>query len=779
MRRFIHSFTATVVDHPWSTLALVTLATVGFIGGLVTSGLTFEADFKEFLPDDEPAVQALNRAEETYGTQDLFLIAIETDETIYRTSTLRKFREIEDWISDLTGVDEVEGPASANVIYGTEDSVVVEEAMKAVPQSEAGIQEYRERVTGDRNLMGRLIAEDGRAGAISITLDPHTADVPTLVNTIQGILDEYRGPERIYMAGDPVVRVATSEAMNRDLGVLIPFVILVIVGVLFASFRSIRGIALPLAIVILSSVWAVATMAIVGVQMTPFTVIMPVMLIAIGAADGIHILNKYYEEAAKRQDDPDYSRRDIVIHTMEEMATPVVMTSLTTAAGFLGLITAFLWPQRMMGVFTAAGILYAMVLSFTLIPAFLARLKVPEVKGNYRRSPVSMALGRVASVVGARPGWTLGSAAVVMVVFAIGVTQVTVETSSDGFLGEGHPVVRAMDVMEEHFGGSRQMSIEIDTGRRDGLKDPAVLRKIVELERYLQAEVPEVGQVSSVADVVRQLNETLHASDPAYYRVPDDPRLAAQLFILFGGDPGKLFLGDYSKGEVLARLQDVSSQRYQEIVAQVENYLDEQFNEPQVARAEMVGIIRAFAVLTDKVVSSQITSLTASVMAAGILVALLMWSVTAGLLGLIPLVFTIVVEFGAMSYAGIPLDMATLMLGSIAVGIGIDYVIHFLSRFRLESQQGAEPRAAFERTMRSAGKGILYNALALVLGFAVMLFSTFQGLVNFGLLIVLTMVVASVSSFTVVPAILVLRRPAFLRSSSPFVQPDTAEPATD
>ena len=778
MKRFIRWFTGVVADHPWWTVGLVGLATVGFMAGLATSGLTFESDFKEFLPDDEPAVQALNRAEETYGSQDLFLIAIEAETTIYRPSTLGKFREIEDRIADLKGVDEVEGPASANVIYGTEDSVVVEEAMTTVPQTEAEIAEYRERVTSDRNIMGRLIAEDGQAGAISITLDPHTADVPALVDAIQGMLDEYRGPEAIYMAGDPVVRVATSESMNRDLGVLIPFVILVIVGVLFVSFRSVRGVALPLAIVILSSLWAVATMAIVGVEMTPFTTIMPVMLIAIGAADGIHILNKYYEEAAKRQENPDYSRREIVVNTMDEMFAPVVMTSLTTAAGFLGLITAFLWPQRMMGVFTAAGILYAMVLSFTLIPALLSRLKVPEVVGNYRRSPMSMALGRVADLVGARPVWTLGVAAVVMVVFAVGVTQVTVETSSDGFLGEEHPAVQAMDVMEAHFGGSRQMSIEIDTGRRDGLKDPAVLTKIVELQTYLQQNVPEVGQVSSIANVVRQLNETLHASDPDYYRVPEDPRLAAQLFILFGGDPGKLFLGDYSKGEVLVRLEDVSSKRYQEIVAQVQSYLDGQFEGPQVARAEMVGIIRAFSVLTDKVVSSQITSLTASVMAAGILVAVLMFSVTAGLLGLIPLVFTIVIEFGAMAYAGIPLDMATLMLGSIAVGIGIDYVIHFLSRFRLESQAGYEPTEAFERTMRSAGKGITYNALALVLGFAVLTVSTFQGLVNFGLLIVLTMAVASLSAFTVVPSILVLRKPSFLTSASPFIQPETAEPAS-
>jgi len=778
MGRLVLLLTGWVEDHPWLTLGAIGAVTLLFAAAILGVGIEFQADFKDFLPQDDPAVRALTRAEETYGAQDLFLVAVVAEDTIFKPSTLRKFKELEERFSKIIGVDEVRGPASSYVIYGTKDSVVVERAMEEVPQTPKEVEAYRERMMRDRNLRGWVISEDGRAGAISVRLDPFEADAPTVVAEIERIVRRYEGPERIYLAGEPVLRGTISASMVRDLKVLIPFVVLVMVLVLFLSFRSLRGVALPMAVVLISTLWAVGTMALAGVPMTPFAIIMPVMLIAIGTADGIHILNKYYEEAAKRSDDSRASRRAVVLSTMEEMASPVVMTSLTTAAGFSALITSFLWPQRMFGLFTALGIIYAMVLSFTLIPAFLARLPLPKLKGPYEVSPLSDILAKVGRSVGLRPAATLALAAIVLVAFAIAIPKVKVETRPDQFLGRDHPSVQAMHAMEEHFGGSYQLAVEIDTGRRDGLKDPKVLRKILALQQYLERR-PEIGRVSSVADIVRQLNETLHASDPRYYRIPEDPRLAAQLFLLYGGDPGPLFLGDFSKGEVLARRANIGSVRLAKLVREVRAYLDEHFNRPGEPKAEMVGPSQAYAALLARIIHSQLTSLTASVLAAGLIVALLMASWSAGLLSLVPLLLTIIVEFGVMAYAGLPLDMGTIMLGSIAIGIGIDYAIHFLSRLRLEIQGGLGPTAAYERTLRTSGKGIVFNALALMFGFSVLLASSFKGLVNFGFLIVLTMLIASTSSLTVVPAITLKRLPQFLKGAAPISEAVVATNPTE
>ena len=740
--------------HPGWVMGVVALVTAGFVAAVALLGIGLENDFVKFLPQDNPAVAANTQAKETYGSQDLFLVSLVAEDTIFKPETLAKFKAMEEAFEQIPGVDTVRGPATADVIYGTANAVVVEPAMETVPQTPEAVDQYRQRVMGDRNLRGLIISEDGKAGAISITLEIW-ADAPSVVAQIEDVARPFEGPETLYMAGEPVLRSTVANTMVSDLQRLIPFVILVMVAVLLLSFRTLRGVLLPLVVVLISTLWALGTMAIFNQPMTPFAVIMPVMLIAIGAADSIHILNKYNEEAASRS-----SRVEVVRETMREMASPVILTSLTTAAGFLALFTSFLWPQRSLGVITAAGVLYSMMLSLTFIPALLARLPLPKRKptNRYESSWVSRALGGSANWISKRPGTVVAASFVVLLGFSTLVPQLKIETRPDEFLGKNHPVVRSMEVMDRYFGGSMQLAIDVRTGKRDGLKKPEVLQKMAALQTFL-LEQPEVGQVSSLAKVAMQLNETLHASDPNFYRVPEDPRLAAQIFILYSGDLNNLALGDYSRGEVVARVDSLSSEQMTEMVQRIQPYLEENFN--GTLEAEMVGSIRQFSAIVPLISMSQIYSMLASTLAVLLIMALMMRSLTGGIISVIPLVFTLVIAFGSMVLFRVPLDMATLMLGSVAIGIGIDYSIHFINRFKHEAR-GGDLRLAYAHTMRTTGKGIFFNAIALMLSFAVLLASSFQGNVNFGRLVALTMLVSAASAMIVIPTLFLLKKPAFL-----------------
>jgi len=363
-----------------------------------------------------------------------------------------------------------------------------------------------------------------------------------------------------------------------------------------------------------------------------------------------------------------------------------------------------------------------------------------------------------------RAKWAvLIASAVIFIAFVIGTTLVRVETSEKEFLGKDHPVVQALDVMDSYFSGSEQVMIEIDTGKRDGLKDPELLKRIVALEEWLETkEGLKIRKTISLADLVREMNQKFHADDPAYYAIPENRKLVAQLLLLFtfqGGDLGNMALGNFSAGEVTGFYNSVGSTEVVQLAREVQRYLDEHF--PDV-RAEMVGPTRVGGSLFAKIVTSQLTSLLTSILAAGLIVALLMGSLVAGLISLIPLVMTVVINFGVMGFSGTPLDMSTLMVSSIAIGIGIDYAIHFLVRFRREYQRDRDPGRALAVTLQTTGRGIAYNALALALGFAVLLFSTFKGTANFGLLIAMTMVISAASAFTVIPAILITWEPKFL-----------------
>jgi len=435
------------------------------------------------------------------------------------------------------------------------------------------------------------------------------------------------------------------------------------------------------------------------------------------------------------------------------------MTSLTTAAGFLSLLNAYMIPQRMFGLFTSAGILFAMILSLVLIPAILRLVKPPAPAGAVaRRRPVSSGLGTVVRGVIRYRWFVLAGTVAVAAVFAGGISTIDIETSQRAYLGEEHPAVESLDRMDELFSGGDQLIVEIDTGRPDGLKNPAVLSEMVALEGFLAER--GVNKTISLAAIVREMNQRFHADDPAFYAISEDPRLVAQLLLLFtfqGGSLGSMALGDYSAGEMIGFYASKTGEARVDLVRDVTAYLDEHFE-----TARLVGPTRIQSSMFTSIARSQITSLFTSIAAAGIIVVVLMASIVAGLISLMPLLFTIVVSFGVMAYAGMSLDIATLMISSITIGIGIDYGIHYIERAREEMRLGGERTAALVRAAQTAGRGIVYNALSIAGGFSILLLSAFRGMRHFGLLITMTMLISAAGALVVIPAILRVFRVGFL-----------------
>jgi predicted RND superfamily exporter protein len=278
---------------------------------------------------------------------------------------------------------------------------------------------------------------------------------------------------------------------------------------------------------------------------------------------------------------------------------------------------------------------------------------------------------------------------------------------------------------------------------------------MVALEAFL--EQSGVSRTASLADIVREMNQRFHGDDPAYYVVPDDSRGVAQLLLLFtfqGGDLGAFALGDFSAGEVIGFHATRSGAEQVGLVRAVTEYLNEHFS--AYGSAQMVGSTRIQASMFASIARSQIASLLTSILAAGFIVVLLMGSVLYGLISLIPLLFTVAVNFGIMAFLGMPLDIATLMVSSITIGIGIDYGIHFIVRYREGKRAGLASADAAIQTARYAGRGILFNALALALGFSVLLLSAFHGMRSFGGLISMTMIISALAALTVIPALLVV-----------------------
>jgi len=760
MKRILKSLFALTVDHPIWTLAIVLAVVVGFTAAIFN--LSMETDFREFMSKDDPVIKLMDEAEKRYGRAFGIFVMVVNDDGIFNAETLSKIHQMEEGFEAITGVKSVSSPLSAQVITGTETALNVQ---KAAPKGEApatpeAMAAFREQIMGSRMLRDSVVSSDGKAGAISIELKIG-ADETAITKEIVEIIEPLKGgSDEIYIYGDAYIDTLMSEEMGRDMKILLPLAIFMIVAVLFLSFLNLRGVLIPVAVVILSVLVALGVMALVGFPMTMVTFIVPVLLLAIGIADGIHVLNRYNEEVAKG-----LPKRNAILNTMDEMKGPVVMTSLTTGAGFLSLLSSFFIPQQHLGVIAAVGVLAAMVLSLVLIPAILSLLKLPKVRQQEKGlRPLTRVLLGFERLVVRRRRVVLGLAVLVLAAMVAGLPLLRVETSNEEMLGEDHPAIQIMKLSDRYFSGSAQVMIEIDTQKRDGLKDPALLSQMVALEEFLETE--GITKTISLTTLVREMNQKFHADDPAYYVVPEDPKLVSQLLLLFtfqGGNLGNMALGDFSAGTTMGLYPMPSTSEMSRLSRQVQGYLDEHFNGDTGIRARMVGMTLMMDRMMTRMTQSQMIGLGTTIAAVAVIVILLMGSIVAGLVAMIPLLLTVAISMGIMAYSGIPLDIMTLMVSAIAVGIGVDYSIHFISRFRREYRRDQDAHRALQGTIRTTGRGITYNALTVALGFLILVFASFKGIRFFGMQIALTMVISAVSAISIIPAILVQWQPSFLK----------------
>jgi len=421
-------------------------------------------------------------------------------------------------------------------------------------------------------------------------------------------------------------------------------------------------------------------------------------------------------------------------------------------------------PQRHFGIVTAIGVLAAMVFSLVLIPAVMSLLKKPRVRDLSKglRPLTRVLMGFEKAIVGHRKT-VMVTALIIFGVMLAGIPRLRVETSNEEFLGKDHAAIKVLDFTSEYFSGDMNIMVEFDTGRRDGLKDPAVLNAMLDLEEFMLEN--GVSKTFSLTTLVRQMNERFNADDPAFYVIPDQQNMISQLLLLFtfqGGTLGDMALGDFSAGTVMGMYKMNSSGNVSRLAGIVQGYLDENFPEGGDIRVRMIGATTLMDRIFTQMTQSQLIGLGTTIVAVSILVMILMGSVVAGLIAAIPLILTVTFSMGIMAYTGQPLDMMTLMVSVVAVGIGVDYSIHFISRFRSEYRKDRDAERALQKTIQTTGRGITYNALTVALGFFILIFASFKGIRTFGWQIALTMGISALSAISIIPAILVQWKPRFL-----------------
>jgi hypothetical protein len=473
------------------------------------------------------------------------------------------------------------------------------------------------------------------------------------------------------------------------------------------------------------------------------------------------------------QKNPEISKESLAVSTLKEMIRPVSMTALTTAIGFMALTTSQVLPVRYFGFFTAIGVLTEMVMALILFPASIYLFGVPKVSSKPVKVKASQdgdnnlsgkndkaGSGKVSYWFGRK---LLAHSRLVIIIIIIvvgiaifGATRVWIDTSFLANFQKDSPVVITDDFVNERFGGTTILNVILSGEVDDTFKDPEVLKLIDQLQERVEMN-SIVGDSFGLADFLKRMHQVMHDDDPDYNRIPETRDMVAQYLLLYemSGDPDNLdsvIDYDYRNANLTVRMKSDSSARMEEVIEDIESFIPA-FRELGI-NISYAGSGYKSLVFATLLLEGQILSLLLSFLIVAILLAIVFRNILIGIVGTIPIMITAVVNFGTMGLLGIPLSSATALISAIAIGIGVDYAIHLIERYKTNLDRGLSSMEATFETLSHTGQAIIYNTLAVMGGFAVLLISVFPPNRQVGGLIALNMAVSALGTLTILVIIL-------------------------
>ena len=774
-----------VVKHAKLVVFITLLVTLFF--GYQAKNLQRDPDITASLPQNIPAKKLYDRMSDIFPSRDFVLIAVESD-SLFSPTVLTAIYTLTQSLQDLPDVYSVMSPTNIKIIRGTEEGLDIRDALPHPPKTMADVQAFKNALFTSDMPVELIISKDRRMAGIMVFLK-NVVRPEEGAKEIMDFVNRQSLPFTIYITGKPVLTYYLGRGMAKDFGMLFSLVILLIILILFISFRNARGVLIPLGVVIFSVLVTLGFMVLVGAKLTHSTNMLPILLSSIAVADGIHILNRYFERARTNG-----TPQSTVINVMKELNAPVAVTSITTAFGFLALNTSRVTSVGDLGRFTAFGVMVAMVFSLTFIPAVLTLLPIPKRIRTRKEPQLRNKLAvRYANFLIEHRGLT-GIALLVLIVFlAFGFTRIRLENNTIENFPKSHPARIAFEKVNQEFAGTTFLTALVETDSAGGIKEPRVLQEMDSLETFLQRQ-PHVGTTLSLVDFVKRMNKALHGDSAQYYRVPPEQVIVHSTeWVEKNGQwvevpvtdtiPGRVLVAQYlqlyemsAKPEDLANLVNYnyqiarinafldteSSQALRTLDQKTRQYIASHVNHANVA---LTGTSELFLAINDLVVKGQFYSIIASLILVTLVTAISFRSLRIGLLNAIPLFFAMWFNFGFMGWAGIPLNIVTMLTSSIAIGVGVDYAVHFIHRYQIDLKD-FNYEESLRGTMVEAGIPIVLNALTVGLGFAVMLFSVFLGVRHMALLISLAMFTTCFGAITILPVLFLTLKPRFLKKEN-------------
>jgi hypothetical protein len=491
------------------------------------------------------------------------------------------------------------------------------------------------------------------------------------------------------------------------------------------------------------------------------TVILPSFILAVGVGDSIHLLTIYYRNCLLGK-----NRETALVEALEHTGLAMFFTSMTTAAGLCSFGQSDILPIANLGLFAAAGVMFAFLYTVFLLPALITLCtKESAGLGSQQSNPQHRIFDAIVDfsirLSKHYPVQILLVSAVVIVASLVSASQLGFSHNPLVWLPDSSSVKQATAEMDKRMGGTIPIEVVIDTGLKDGLKDPVTLKRIDQvLNDMLEYQTPQisVGKTLSLVDMIKETNQALFSNDPKEYRIPDDRELIAQEFLLLeasgADDLFQLVDSQYQVARITLYIPWIDALYFAAFVDEVEGRFKQALG--QTMYVESTGLIPLLARTLGAIMNATALSYFIAFVVISLMMMALLSSVKYGLLSMIPNLLPITLALGLMQYTGAPLDMFSMLIGSIAIGLSVDDTVHFMHGFRRELARHGDAAKAVADTLHTTGRAMLSTSIVLSCGFFVYLLSDMSNLTNFGLFTGLCIIVALLADFWLAPAMMIL-----------------------
>lgn len=760
LRGFKTQFIEFIVTSPKKTLGLFFLLT-----GILAIGLgQLKTDFsyKVWYNEADPLMDLYERFESNFGNDDSVIIGLQSKEGIFSEDSVQLIQKVTDELYQVSDIIRVDSILNFHDIKANGDEIDIqpilskEDLQNLTPDK---LKAAKNKALANDILVGSFINKNAQFTLIDAQVRPAARDTAPdytqITQEIYALLDKFKkeNPKVKLVATGPVILTDTFRSVTLDdMAFLIPILYGVFTLVLIYLFRSVSGVLLPYVTITFSTVMTLGTMGLLGLSLNTLTSATPTILLTVALADAIHILTVFY--LGKKSG---FAHRDALRLTLGKNFYPTLLTTITTALGFLSFFDAKIKPVSELGIAVGIGAVYAWICAYALLGPLLALLpakgEAEETKLLEKDIPAGEGSLRYADFIAKHAKGVLVAS---LALGAIGIffsKDLVVDMDPVKQFPKSHPVVNAYNTIEDQMGFIGQIEVMVSSKNPEGAKEPVFLEKVEELENWLSSQT-YVTSVLSINDYLKIINQAFHNGEKEYYKIPPTSQHVAQelFFYSMGLPPEKPIENRINAQRDAIRLSvnwklsasGESNEKFALINKKAKELgLD----------AKVTGKVPLFHELTPYVVETFATSLSIALVTITLALSLIMQSFKLGLFAMIPSVLPLMIGGGAFALSGNHIDMGTVLVASVCLGISVDDSVHFMFAYKRMIRE-----KTFRNTLGSIATNIfpsLFNTtLLLVLGFSSFIFGTYVPNAKFGVSVALILVVALICDFVVLPSLL-------------------------